>query len=95
MQTSPYRIAIIAVIVVFAVIIAGKLSPERKTAPDADAKAYTDAAVVAICTNWDRDQLIARASPELAGAIQVTGPDAFFGKLTARGRLTKYEGAVG
>jgi hypothetical protein len=95
MQSSTYRIAIIAVIVAFAVIIASKLSPERKIPPDADAKAFADAAVVAICTNWDRDELLNRASPELVGAIQVNGPDLFFGKLTAVGRLTKYEGAVG
>jgi hypothetical protein len=94
MRSSYYRIGVVAVVVVAAILVGGKLSPERKIAPDADAKAYVDAAIPAICTSWDREQLIARASPDFAAAIQAI-PSEFFDKLSSVGPLVKYEGATG
>lgn len=95
METSRYRIAILAVVVAVAVIAGSRLSPEKKPAPGADAAAYVDAAVVAICTDWNRDRLIDRASPELAAALQSTDPKEYFVELSSVGPLKKYEGATG
>jgi len=95
MRSSSYRIAILAVVVVAALIVGSRLAPEKKTAPAADAHAYVDAAVVAICTDWNREALIDRAAPELAAALQSSAPREYFVELSAVGPLKKYEGATG
>jgi hypothetical protein len=88
-------LGIAAAIAIAALVIGGVLVARKGFTLDADANAYVESAVVAICGKWDQQQLIDRASPELLAAIQPGELAALFEKLSAAGPLFKYEGANG
>lgn len=90
-----YWLGVTAAIVIVVAIIGGVLVAKKGLALDADAKAYVDSAVVAICSDWDQQQLIDRASPELLAAVKPGDLPALFEKLSSAGPLSKYEGANG
>jgi hypothetical protein len=62
---------------------------------DSECKAYVDQAIVDVGENWDKTQLIRRASPRL---LRVVSPDqitTLFQQLTKFGPLVHYDGARG
>lgn len=90
-----YWFGVIAAIGIVAIVIGGVMVAKKGIGLDADAKAYVDSAVVAICANWDQQQLIDRASPELMAAVKPGELPALFEKLSSAGPLSKYEGSNG
>jgi len=90
-----YWLGVTAAIAIVAVIIAGGLLARRGFSLDAEAKAYVDQAVVAICGNWDQQQLIDRAAPELLAAMKTNSLAGVFERASRVGPLLKYEGANG
>ena len=86
---------VLAAIAIVAIVIGGALVAKKGLDLDADAKAYVDSAVVAICSKWDQQELIDRASAELMAAVKPGEIPALFEKLSAAGPLSKYEGANG
>lgn len=90
-----YWLGVVAAIAIVAMVIGGVLVAKKGLALDADAKAYVDSAVVAICGTWDQQQLIDRASPELMAAVKPGELQALFERLSSAGPLSKYEGANG
>jgi hypothetical protein len=63
----------------------------RGTALDKESKAYADAAIPAIITNWSEKELLDRASPELNKAATQQQLDQLFRWLSSLGRLQKYD----
>ena len=62
---------------------------------DAESKAYVEQAIVDVGRNWDRAELLKRASPAL---LRVASPEqitTLFQQLTKFGRLIHYDGARG
>jgi hypothetical protein len=90
-----YWFGVLAAIAIVAIVIGGVLIAKKGIGLDADAKAYVDSAVVAICSNWDQQQLIDRASPELMAAVKPGELQALFERLSSAGPLSKYEGSSG
>ena len=62
---------------------------------DKQSKAYVDAAVPAIVSAWNEQELWSRASPEFERAVQPADMDRLFRWFRTLGRLQKYEGAEG
>lgn len=62
---------------------------------DKESKAYADAAVPAITSSWNEQELLSRASPEFQKAAGPADVDRLFGWFRTLGRLQKYEGAHG
>jgi hypothetical protein len=62
---------------------------------DAESKAYVDAAVPAIVAEWNEEQLLDRATPELLDTITRGEVKAEFGRFSRVGRLVEYQGAIG
>jgi hypothetical protein len=90
-----FWLGVVAAIAIVAMVIGGVVVAKKGLALDADAKTYVDGAVVAICSKWDQQQLIDRASPELLAAAKPGELAALFEKLSSAGPLSKYEGANG
>jgi hypothetical protein len=62
---------------------------------DAESKAYVDASVQAITRNWDREEFLARASPELMATLKPGDASQLFASLSQLGGLVEYQGATG
>jgi|SRR5262245_12727048 len=62
---------------------------------DKESKAYVDAAVPAIVSSWNEQELLRRASPEFQKAASSSDVERLFRWLRTLGRLQKYEGAQG
>ena len=62
---------------------------------DKESKAYVDAAVPAIVSSWNEQELLIRASPEFRNASRPADVERLFRWLRTLGRLQKYEGAQG
>jgi hypothetical protein len=63
---------------------------------NAESKAYVEQAVVDIGQNWDRQELIKRASPDLIANLSPQQIAQLFDPLAARfGKLTRYDGQTG
>lgn len=62
---------------------------------DAESKQYVDDAVQAITAKWSKDELRARASPELLGTVKTGDLENLFGMLAQLGTLIEYQGATG
>jgi hypothetical protein len=67
----------------------------RGGALDKESKAYADAAIPAIVTNWNEKELMDRASPELKKAATQEQFDRLFRWLSSLGRLHKCDPAQG
>jgi hypothetical protein len=63
----------------------------RGNALDKESKAYADAAIPAIITNWSEKELLDRASPELNKAATQKQLDQLFRWVSSLGRLQKYD----
>src|SRR5438309_2539479 len=62
---------------------------------DKESKAYVDAAIPAIVSSWNEQELLSRASPEFQKAASPADVERLFRWLRTLGRLQKYEGAQG
>lgn len=62
----------------------------------AEGQAFVDSAVPAIVTNWSKEQLLQRATPELRELARPGEMQALFTALSAQlGSLVEYQGATG
>jgi hypothetical protein len=77
----------IAALVGYAAFTGGKL--------DKESRAYVDAAVPAIVSSWNEQELLSRASPEFQRAASPADVDRLFRWFRTLGRLQKYEGTQG
>lgn len=62
---------------------------------DKESKAYVDAAVPAIVSSWNEQELLSRASPEFQKAASPADAERLFRWFRTLGRMHKYEGAEG
>ena len=62
---------------------------------DRESKAYVDAAIPAIASEWDIQELKKRASPELLGALKEGDLEKMTGMYRRLGKLKKYQGCKG
>lgn len=62
---------------------------------DVSSKAYVDECVPAIVSNWSKDELLKRESPQFRQAVNEDQLDLLFKKLSGLGQLKNYEGAKG
>ena len=62
---------------------------------DTESKDYVDAAVPAIVSSWNEQELLRRASPEFQKAAGPADVDRLFGWFRTLGHLQRYEGAEG
>ena len=67
----------------------------RGSSLDKESKAYVDAAIPAIVTNWNKKELLDRASPEFKQAVTDGQIDQLLHWFTSLGRLQKCEPANG
>jgi hypothetical protein len=63
----------------------------RGNALDKESKAYADAAIPAIITNWSEKALLDRASPEFNKAVTQQQLDQLFRWVSSLGGLQKYD----
>jgi hypothetical protein len=63
----------------------------RGNALDKESKAYAEAAIPAIITNWSEKELLDRASPEFKQAATQQQLDQLFRWVSSLGRLQKYD----
>jgi hypothetical protein len=86
----------IVVLVIILLIAAGiAYIAVRGTALDKESKAYADAAIPAIITNWNEKELLDRASPEFKKAATQQQLDQMFHWFGSLGRFQKVEPAQG
>ena len=62
---------------------------------DKESKEYVDAAIVAIVSNWNKDELLERASLELMEVVKKNDLDKIFGLYQKLGKLEEYKGCAG
>jgi len=62
---------------------------------DSESKAYVDVAIPAITANWNQDEFLKRASPELRDSIRPGQLTTLFVAFSRLGALVAYEGATG
>jgi hypothetical protein len=67
----------------------------KGNALDAESRAYVDQAVAAIAKNWDKNELIERATPELLGVVKPEQLTQLFVTFSRLGKMVEYEGATG
>jgi hypothetical protein len=67
----------------------------RGRALDGESKAFVDAAVPAIASNWNKQELIDRAAPELKAKATPEQLAMIFDTLARLGPMVEYEGATG
>jgi Na+-transporting methylmalonyl-CoA/oxaloacetate decarboxylase gamma subunit len=86
-----------AVFLVLMIVIAALIGYTAFTgnALDKESKAYVDAAVPAIVSSWNEQELLKRASPEFQKATGPADVDRLCRWLRTLGQLQKYEGSQG
>lgn len=62
---------------------------------DKESKAFVDAAIPAIVSTWDVDEIEKRASPEFNDEVDYDGLEQDFGVLRQLGKLVEYKGSTG
>ena len=62
---------------------------------DKESKAYVDAAIPAIVTNWNKKELLERASPEFKKEVSDTQIDQLLHQFTTLGRFITFDSAKG
>jgi hypothetical protein len=83
----------LALIVVIAATIASIAIIGKKL--DKESKAFVDAAIPAIVSDWDVMELQKRASPELDESVDYDDVEEYFGSLQQLGKFQEYKGSVG
>ena len=63
-------------------------------AGNGEGRAYVDSAVPAIARQWDRQELLSRAAPELKEKATPEALDQVFGVLAKLGPMSSYDGAA-
>jgi hypothetical protein len=67
----------------------------RGNALDKESKAYVDAAIPAIFTNWNKNEFASRTSPEFRKVVTDDQLDRMFRSGTALGRMMTFDSAEG
>ena len=67
----------------------------EETKCDASSKAYVDESIPAIVSNWSKDELVKRVSPELLQATADDDLTTMFTKLSGLGPMQSYDGSTG
>jgi len=67
----------------------------KGTALDKESKQYADAAILALVTNWDMNELEGRISPEFKSTVQPGDVQKLFAMLRRLGSLKEYKGYHG
>lgn len=62
---------------------------------DKESKAYVDAAVPAIISSWNTQELLSRASPEFNQVTRTDDVERFFQALRSLGKMQRYQGSQG
>jgi hypothetical protein len=62
---------------------------------DKESKAFVDAAIPAIVSNWDVTELQKRASPELDASVDYDDVEDYFDSLRELGEFQEYNGSTG
>ncbi len=62
---------------------------------DKESKAFVDAAIPAIVSDWDVDEVRKRASPEFEDMIDYDDVQEYFDSLKELGELSEYKGSTG
>jgi hypothetical protein len=83
-------------VVLIVVLIAGFVSlTVMGSRWDKESKAFVDAAIPAIVSTWDVDEIEKRASPEFDDEVDYDGLEQDFGVLRQLGKLVEYKGSDG
>ena len=90
-----YILGILVAICVVAAGVALGIVVYKGRALDAESKTYVDSAVPAITANWNQEELLKRATPELRNSIRPGQLTALFEAFSRLGTLVTYEGATG
>lgn len=85
----------ITLVVIVAAGVSVSVLIYKGNALDAESKAFVDSAVQAIAANWNREQLLDRATPELRASVKPEELQAVFDAVTQLGPLVEYQGATG
>jgi hypothetical protein len=83
----------LALIVVIAATIASVTIIGKKL--DNESKAFVDAAIPAIVSEWDVSELQKRASPELDASVDYDDVEDYFDSLKELGKFQEYNGSTG
>lgn len=83
----------LALIVVIAITVASLAIIGKKL--DKESKAFVDAAIPAIVSEWDVDELQKRASPELDASVDYDDVEDYFDSLQQLGKFQEYRGSTG
>src|SRR5437667_7040139 len=67
----------------------------KGAALDKESKAYVDAAVAAIVSSWNTQELLSRASPEFNQVTSADDVERLFQALRVLGKMQKYQGSQG
>ena len=67
----------------------------KGAALDKESKAYVDAAVPAIISSWNTQELLSRAGPEFNQTTKADEVQRFFSGLRSLGKMQKYQGSQG
>jgi hypothetical protein len=86
--------AIFLGLILFAAIGIG-IAAFKGAALDKESKAYVDAAVPAIISSWNAQELLSRASPEFNQTTRPDDVERFFQTVRALGKMQKYQGSQG
>ena len=66
-----------------------------KNQANASSKAYVDESIPAIVSNWSKDELVKRESPQFQQSVSDDDLTAMFTKLGGLGPMKSYDGATG
>jgi hypothetical protein len=90
-----YVFGAISLVVVVAVAVMIGWAAYRGSSLDTESKAFVDSAVPAIAAQWNKQELLDRASPQLLQAAKPGQMESLFKTLAQFGPLVQYEGAKG
>ena len=85
----------IFLVLVVAGIVSGIILAKEGVSLDAESHNYVDSSVTAIVSNWDKNELLTRASSGFLVNMPPSDVDRLFAKLRTLGRLKKYTGSQG
>src|SRR6202012_5934204 len=67
----------------------------RGNALDKESKAYVNSAIPAIITNWNKEELVDRASPEFRKDVPDSKIDDLLSRFTVLGKFMTFDSATG
>ena len=93
MRTFFYRLGIFAAVLLLLVVGVFGYLIYAGSGYDRESKQYVDDAVIAITANWDREELIRRASPQLLTNVKAEDLESLFTLFSTLGPLVDYQGS--